>query len=458
MAALIFFFAIFIFIITLYATNQTATRPNKNILLGVTLPYQALKDENVLRIVKEYTKAYSVLLLISLILSMPILIVNKYPSFTMIYTFAWIIILLYFNNKIYMRYFRFLYSLKQKNDWFLGSKHIIKIDTEVSRMKNKMPVSGLWFIPSFILSLIPVIMTLAKETTPDISETLVPLIGTATILPFIYLHKLYSSERTIVYRDKTEINLTCNYIHKRLWSLCWIIVAAITGISHIFIYLNPPNTSSVNFASILFLTILIIVASIIYTYNKVHDSQNRLLEASEGVVYSDDDEFWKRGYYYNPCDSRTMVEKRIGYGFTCNMATLKGKLFTFGILVPVGVLILFLSIQFIRMDTADFNLSINGNTAKIDAPMYDFSFNIDDIQEVKKIDMLPTGSRTNGASTQVYDLGNFNLKDYGKSKLYIYKETPPFIVIKLKDIYVFINGKTREVTGEYYKILINNMN
>lgn len=454
MAAVINFFVILIFAVTLFITNQTATKPNKNTILGVTLPYHILENKDVMEIVKGYKKSYFVLILIFIILSLPMLIFKNYPSFTMIYTFTWIILLLCLNNKTYIKHFKALYSLKRKNDWFLENKQVITVDTEVSRIKNKMPVSWLWFIPSFIVCIIPFIITITVENNPNASEIFLSLLSVPAIALFYWLYRLYSSEKTLVYSEKTEVNLACNFIHKRLWSLCWVVIAAVTSVLHLLQYLNLQGKDNYSLPITLFLYILIFLVCVFYTYNKILSTQNRLLEASLDVIYTDDDEFWTRGYYYNPNDRRTMVEKRIGYGFTCNMATLKGKCLTFGILVPVAVLILFLSIVFVRMDTGSFNLFINGSTVKIEAPLYSFSFDINEIQEVNKIDILPKGARTNGAATEVYNLGNFNLNGYGNSRMYVYKENPPFIIVKLKDIYLFINGKTKETTDKYYKTLI----
>lgn len=455
MTGFIFFFVILIFAVSLFATNQTAAKPNKNMLLGVTLPYNTLKDENVMGIVKAYKKSHSVLMLLFLPLSLPLFVFASYPSFTIIYTFVWIIMLLYLNNRIYIKYFRSLYSLKRKNDWFLINKHVVSIDTEVSRIKNKMPISKLWFIPSFIAGIVPLAVTLAVKNSPSFIEIFPSLLTVLEILLFYYLYNLYSNGRIIVYSEKTEINLACNYIHKRLWSLCWVIIAALTGIIHLISYLSFNDAYNYSFPFLLSMYILVFLVCVFYTYDKIRNSQNRLLEASENIIYTDDDEYWKRGYYYNPGDKRTMVEKRIGYGFTCNMATLKGKLFTFGILVPAAALVLFLSVVFVRMDTASFKLFVKDNVARIDAPMYAFSFNVDDIQEVKKVDTIPKGARTNGAATQKYLLGNFNLNGYGKSKMYVYQENPPIIVVKLNGLYLFINGKTEEITETYYKLLMN---
>jgi hypothetical protein len=148
-----------------------------------------------------------------------------------------------------------------------------------------------------------------------------------------------------------------------------------------------------------------------------------------------------------------MVEKRIGYGMTVNMATKNGKWITYGTLIPIALLVMFLAFQLLRMDFASFNMSLNGESVKISAPLYSYSFNINEIEELILIETLPKGYKSNGAGTDRYNLGNFNLNGYGKSKVYVYINNPPYLVIKLKNIYVLINGKTSDITQNYYKLL-----
>ena len=45
------------FILALYATNRTGAKPNGTLLIGVTLPYDALKNKDVAEIVRRYKKA-----------------------------------------------------------------------------------------------------------------------------------------------------------------------------------------------------------------------------------------------------------------------------------------------------------------------------------------------------------------------------------------------------------------
>ncbi len=291
MVSLIFIFCSIVIGVSLYFNNGTALKPNKNMLLGVTLPYNMLDNIDVINIINKYKKSYVKLILTALIFSISMIFMERYPSITLIYMFLWVGLLFYFNNKLYVKYFKELYSLKEKNNWFIIDK---------------------------------------------------------------------------------------NY---------------------------------------------------------------------------DGDRYWEKGYYYNPEDKRTSVEKRIGYGYTYNLATKKGKWLTIVPIVSAIILVLGLSIMFFIFDFSDFKLSINGSKVKISAPLYGYSFNTEDIEEVTKITFLPKGMRVNGVGTARYNLGNFSLNVYGKSKLYVYKDNPPYILIKLKDKYLVINGKTKEVTEEYYNML-----
>jgi len=175
-------------------------------------------------------------------------------------------------------------------------------------------------------------------------------------------------------------------------------------------------------------------------------------------IYADEDECWRKGYYYNPKDSRSTVEKRVGVGNTYNMATKKGKAITysltsFGIIVVGAVLFLFA-----RMDFATFDLTLEGSTVEMRAPFYGYQFDINEIENVSLIDSMPQhGVRSNGAATETYSLGNFNYDGYGRSKVYIYNDYPPYILIKTKDLSVFFNSKEEGTTREYYEMLLKKL-
>lgn len=181
----------------------------------------------------------------------------------------------------------------------------------------------------------------------------------------------------------------------------------------------------------------------------------RTLKKEKGWVSEyDDDKYWGAFFYNNPNDSSMMVENRNGIGTTLNIGSKAGKAFFIGTLIFTLAILLFTFILFIKLDNASFSLNITNNaTVKIDAPLYDIEFNLDDIESIDKISKLPNGVRTNGSSTSSTKLGNFKFKEYGQSKVYVHCKVNDIIVIKLKDKYVFINGENQEETERYYNIL-----
>lgn len=215
--------------------------------------------------------------------------------------------------------------------------------------------------------------------------------------------------------------------------------------------------------SIQFAFLFLVIVASIYISNKIFKKYNRMLR--ELKIKNDwlsentnADEYWKDGVYKNPNDSRTIVEKRTGYGTTCNLATKKGKFMTyggyaFGLVVGIGVLGLLFTLE-----TAKFTMNIDNGIVNINAPLYSTSFEVSKIESVELIDEMPGGMRTNGSATDKYALGNFSINNYGKSQLYVYKDTKKYVVIKLKDSYVFINSKSIEETENYYKKLTETIN
>ena len=74
-----------IILFTMYFINLSATKPNNNVVIGVTLPYIQLKDEKVLEIMNRFKKENKYLMVASVVLITPIIFIKKYDSFIIIY-------------------------------------------------------------------------------------------------------------------------------------------------------------------------------------------------------------------------------------------------------------------------------------------------------------------------------------------------------------------------------------
>jgi len=453
MISVFFLICLFIFIAALYAHNISAVKPNKNLLLGVTLPFDSLQNSAVTEITERYHKAFKKLLLLFSAGALPILFVSQYVSLSIIYMFGWILLLIVLNERLLNKHSRQLLDLKKKNGWFIGNRNIVAIDTEVLKAKKKMPVSMMWFIPSIAVAILPLGISLAGNRS--LGSFVLSILPIISVIVFFLIYRLTSSQRAAVYSNDTEINMALNLIYKRGWSVFSVIGSFMASILMLCMSLAI-QSKNFNHAIIIMPPLVFSLSFIISAVSvKKHISarQGKILEASENILYTDDDDYWQGGVYNNPNDRRVMVEKRIGYGFSVNIATTGGKLFIYGTLGVVGVMLIYLTAMFINMDFGTFKLNVREQTAFIYAPLYDYSFDFDQITEITTVENIPSRIRTNGAETARYCLGHFNLDGYGASRLYINKNNPPYIVIRLKDGFVLNNGKTPEETQQYIELL-----
>jgi hypothetical protein len=85
--------------------------------------------------------------------------------------------------------------------------------------------------------------------------------------------------------------------------------------------------------------------------------------------------------------------------------------------------------------------------------MYSFDFNRTEIKQLKLVEQVPSGTKLNGEATEKNLRGHFRLKELGKSRLYIFKNNPPYIQIKLEDVYIFYNEKDPLQTKQLYEQL-----
>ena len=180
------------------------------------------------------------------------------------------------------------------------------------------------------------------------------------------------------------------------------------------------------------------------THSKIQDTQNRLLTGDRTITV-DEDYYWTGGLYNNPNDSRVLVPKRIGIGQTINLGTRTGRLVDFGTLIGVPVLLLGMFLLFLRLDTADFALTIQDNQVEIHAPLYGYKFPLSDIRSIAMVDTLPGGTRTNGASTSRQP-GQFQPQSTAGARSMCTKPAPS-IVLELPDLYIFFSARSPEATN-----------
>lgn len=428
------------------------TKPNHNFLFGVSLPDHSLEDERLKQIKLDYKKSFIIYSIIVLLFVLPLFFIASYFSMALIYTFLWIFGVIYTSRIPFKNSHTRIVLLKREQDWFVGKKRLLKIDTEVSRLKAIQIISPYWFIIPVIISIIPIIIAL-KEANPLLKVTGIASLIMTIILFIIYL--AFSKMKTKMLSPNNSLNAAINSVSKRYWSILWLCMAIYESCIAVVTYTILKNSSLIS--PILSMSIFIILSlvpliGILFIHNKVKTIENHLTTAVDQTIYTDEDEYWQHGLTYNnPNDKTIMVPKRSGIGSTLNMATKTGRFIQYSSIVLAAIVILLASVFTVQADYTSPTLEIEDNgKITITYPMYTYSFDMEDVQILSLADTIPTGFRTNGTATAEYARGNFSLETYGETKLYIYKNSQPYILFKLKDNYVIYNDKEPAQTKKLF--------
>ena len=444
-----------VIIVACYWQAQSAVKPNKNIILGVTIPPLELSNIEITDVTKEFMYNMKILSVLSIVIYFPLMFMKT--VWLLIGWFLWFSLFYYIYYKLICKFNGKLKEVKRKNDWLLPNKHILNIDTELTKAKSKMPISKWWFLIALFIGIIPFILNLINKN--EYFSTAVICTGSSiagTLILFI-IYMIYVKGRTIVYCDESKINIACNKVYKRTWSIIYTSLAILQSITNttIYVFMLLPRVNENVFLIAITLPVVIVVLGVVYGNRRIINMQNQLISVAENHIYVDSDEYWINGMSYkNPYDNRVVVEPRIGTKPVYNLATKNGRLITYGTNIFVVVSVLTIILMMLYFELYGFNMKIIDNSVKINAPLYGIEFNVEDIEKVEIVDKLKVKLRINGIGMDEYSVGNFNVEGYGKCKLYIYNDVKPYILIKSNDEIIFINGENEEETLRYYNEFI----
>ncbi|MBO4775561.1 MAG: hypothetical protein J5515_03000, partial [Lachnospiraceae bacterium] len=169
-------------------------------------------------------------------------------------------------------------------------------------------------------------------------------------------------------------------------------------------------------------------------------------------LIEDDDDSWVLGiFYYNPKDKRLTIEKRVGMGWTVNIAHPVGKHITMlAILSVVGSLVLLIWIG--MMATTPIKV-INGNDYVICHQLWD-EYRIDKNEivstEYGNLNELQA-VRVAGTGMENVAKGTFSVSGVGKCKFFLNPMVGKYIKIVTADKIYYISDDTLEATEELYE-------
>lgn len=433
----------------------------EHMILGVTFSKEQIEDNEIQQLVEKYEKAFRAYIMAGYITGILVVIPFAwYISIAMILYLAWIFGYIFLIQYVYLKYHKKMYALKKEKGYTYGTiVNEITIDTKLSFAKDKMPVSVGWFLPSILVFLLPLFNQSVREYILSDLESSSIFIGVIVLVKasYILIYYLFAKRRSVVYSGNSDINIACNRVTKRGYSILFTVACFCDSISFLLLLWDDYDMGGITMVGVLLFVVVqsAVVIGMLAGMFHIRKKRNAILaeDSEERVV--DEDEFWATGFYNNPMDNRVFVpERQGGMNITMNMAKTSSWVLTIGMGIGVGVILLWTSVMLLRLDFVPVTYQVADNF-KIVAPSYSKTIEFEEIQSIKLLDEFPdiNASKQNGAATDEYSLGRFHIRNEGTCYLYIYHGYSPVIELELEDMKIYCNSKEDGVIQECYRQL-----
>ena len=414
-----------------YFLMRDEVKFKKNIVVGVTLPYEARNNADVLSRLNRYKKELKRIFFMLLVVSVPCMLIQTISAAMFVWG-VWILLAIVLPNIPYARCNLDLKEIKRAKGWSRQPCDVVWVDT--AAITKEKWISHWLFVPAVLLCLLP--MGWDRELIAVYIVDAVSAFG--CWIGYRYLYR----NRAEVVDANHDLAQVLSHVRRRNWGRVWIYCAYCMALINLSVWLMIKN-AFVGMVLLLLLCVLLIYAAVRIEFS-TRRVQEKLTADSGKAWYADEDDKWIWGLvYYNPNDSRTIVNSRVGMNSTVNLARPAGKVFA-GVIVLTMLLIPCMGLLLDGIGSKPLDLTVGDAviTASYGKSFYEVEIGI--LEDVEILDALPQGlRRVAGTGTDTLLKGRFSSPELGNITLCLDPQCPPFLFVKTEDGRQFLFG-TRE--------------
>lgn len=325
---------------------------NNGIYFGIRVPLEYKDDKDILELEKIYKKQNIILILPIIILVNIIYFLNMKMWLFLTYIFILIGII----NILPIIYWIKMRNLKNKKGWKVLSKNVVIVETGLRQPQKNSRVKAVDTRYYLILLIIPLIISILTLINYNSIPQLIPVhynvsgvvdkvVEKGTIaaymnlagIPFMlvlmifffmFINNITVKSKSDLFSGKIKETIEKKLLFKKYVSIfTWILALEtliIMAIPQICIIFNLSIEIMTIPMIILFISI---VMFLVMSYYLGQGGRNiKTNEEGEENYRDDDDKYILGALYYNKKDPALMVEKRIGVGWTVNLAHPLGKI------------------------------------------------------------------------------------------------------------------------------------
>ena len=417
----------------MYFVQKNECKPKKNIIVGVTLPYEAQGDGEVLALLERYKREMKLICWIMLAAGLPSLLLLGFRAFLAVGV-VWVeaICVIFFIP--YVRCNKALRRLKEARCW-RQREEVPQVVTDLQAAAEEIRwLSPWWFLPPFLIALIPLFFE------PDVWWAWTVC---AVMVPVFYLcyRWLYRNRAEVVDAD-SQRTMALTRIRRYNWGKFWLVMAWATGIFNALLWLTLNHVWLCMGVCLLYG--LITVAEAVSIELRVRRLQEKLTADSGRGYYVDDDDRWLWGaFYYNPDDCRVIVNARTGINATFNLAKRPGQIIAL-FLAAMMLALPLVGVWEMRMERAPVELEVTETELVGSYFGGEWSVTLEDIAEIQVLPERPKLRRVAGTGMENALTGQFSAEDWGRVTVCIDPRTGPWLLVTAEDGTLYLFGASEE--------------
>ena len=434
----------------------------EGMILGIHVPPEAVENEEVRALTENYRTGFDRFQRLNLAAGI------LCPAFCFLNIGLGILALMIWILEYFLLFYlrsvmslRKMYAVKKKHHWIRDDvKPHVTVDTQVSAISDRFPVSWQWHLPALAAGIGTALFPAFRSPLLDHPGGFIYLM-LCPVLPvfFLCLHLFLATRGNKVFSQDTEVNVKVNRMTKRTWSVVMLIADYSSCLGLIWLCLRIVFNGNLSlwdygiYAAADLTGATAVITGILLIRQKRRD----ILSLDPHPLMTDDDEYWKNGWYSNPYDRHLFVEDRMNSSsYSLNMAHPAAKWWmASGVFICTATVALCIVLALVLgdLDSSSPELKITGEQATLSYSFYDCSFSADEIRSVELISELPEDDydRVNGGNTDRVLIGYFEGEKTGDVMMFLIKDKTPLIQIGLPDQTVFLNSDTDGQTEKWYE-------
>ncbi len=415
--------------VLLCVLNINETKFKKNIAVGVTFPKAGREDAEVLALLRGF-KREQIGLCLAVMAAGAACLALSWPELRFLPYLLWIDLVIVAQFVSYARWNGKLKELKRAKGWTVPAVRAASVTVPATAARRP---SVWWFIAAAIVAAVPA----ALDRTLWYAYLLNAILAFACFFGSRYLYR--NRAETVDENDAVTQALT--RVRRRAWDRVWLLCAWMMAVVSVCIFLST-RLSAAGGGAFMILTVVLglgVCAVAIALEFRVRRVQEKLTAASGEGFYVDEDDKWIWGQlYYDPNDSRVIVNNRTGVNSTVNLARPGGKVFMAFTMALLFITMPVMGVCFDMMGPEP--LAIEDGALVAASWGKDYILPLEDIESAESVDTLPKNMvRVMGVGLDSFLKGRFKT-DEGDTTLCLDPRTGPWLKVTMADGTLYLLG------------------